>query len=183
LQHADFLHEMNAVNVQCFGVGQATKERSPTNAVYIPPSNPSRRIFATQLELDMSFSALQTRDAEKELPALEREWMEAWRLKDRATCERILGHDFLLTSARGLLMSKSQWLDGAMGPFVCESLEWDEIRVRPFGDVAIVHARARQRAHVNQQDWSGLFLLTDVWAWRDNRWQVVSRHGTGPISE
>ena len=120
-------------------------------------------------------------DAETELPDLERAWMEAWRLKDRATCDRLLGEDFLLTSARGVLMPKSQWLDGAMGPFICEAFAWEEILVRSFGEVAIVHARARQRAHVSGQDWSGLFLLTDVWVYRGNRWQVVSRHGTGPL--
>ena len=131
----------------------------------------------------MPGNAVPTHDAETTLPALEREWMEAWRLKDRATCERLLAEDFLLTSARGVLMPKSQWLAGAMGPFVCEAFAWDEILVRPFGDVAIVHARARQRARVSDQDWSGLFLLTDVWVFRDGRWQVVSRHGTGPIPE
>jgi len=101
----------------------------------------------------------------------------------RATCDRILGEDFLLTSARGVLMSKEQWLAGAMGPFVGEAFDWEEIRVRPFGDVAVVHSRARQRASIAGQDWSGVFLLTDVWVFRDNRWQVVSRHGTGPIAE
>ena len=122
-------------------------------------------------------------DAEKDLPPLERAWMEAWRLKDRATCEKILADDFVITSARGFLASKSEWLDAAMGPFICEAFEWEEVRVRPFERVAIVHARTRQRAGVSGQDWSGVFLLTDVWVWRDNRWQVVSRHGTGPLSE
>jgi ketosteroid isomerase-like protein len=122
-------------------------------------------------------------NAETELPDLERAWMEAWRLKDRATCDRLLAEDFLLTSARGVLMPKSQWLDGAMGPFVCEAFAWEEILVRSFGEVAIVHARARQRAQVSGQDWSGTFLLTDVWAYRGGRWQVVSRHGTGPLPE
>src|SRR5687768_13710216 len=123
------------------------------------------------------------RDAESELPNLERAWMEAWRVKDIATCDILLAHDFLLTSARGVLMSKSQWLEGATGPFVCEAFEWEDIHVRPFGDMAIVHSRARQRAHVLGKDWSGRFLLTDVWIHRDGRWQVVSRHGTGPLPE
>ena len=70
-----------------------------------------------------------------------------------------------------------------MGPFVCETFAWEEIRIRHFGDVAIDHSRARQRAPVSDQDWSGLFLLTNVWVYRDNRWQVVSRHGTRPLPE
>ncbi len=120
-------------------------------------------------------------DAELKLPALERSWMEAWRTRDRAACERILGDDFVLTSARGILMSKKDWLEAAMGPFSCTAFVWEEIRVRSFGNVAIVHARARQQASVAGQDWSGLFLLTDVWARRGEDWQVVARHGTGPL--
>jgi len=119
--------------------------------------------------------------AETALPALEAQWMQAWLDKDRATCEAILADDFLLTSARGMLLDKSAWLDGAMGPIRGTSFAWDEVRVRSFGDVAIVHARTRQQATVGDQDWSGAFLVTDVWVWRDGRWQVVSRHGTGPL--
>ena len=108
--------------------------------------------------------------------------MIAWTKKDRVTCERILAEDFLLTSARGVLMSKKDWLDAAMAAFCCERFDWEEIRVRAFGNVAIVHGRATQRASVAGQDWSGRFLLTEVWVLRDGSWQVVSRHGTGPSS-
>jgi len=124
-----------------------------------------------------------TASAETALPQLEASWMQAWVRKDRATCESILAEDFLLTSARGILMPKADWLAGAMGPFVCTAFAWEEMIVRPFGDTAIVHGRARQQASVGGQDWSGLFLVTDVWARRDGRWQVVSRHGTGPLPE
>ena len=116
------------------------------------------------------------------MPALERDWMIAWTKKDRGTCERILAEDFLLTSVRGVLMSKKDWLDAAMAAFCCERFDWEEIRVRAFGNVAIVHGRATQRASVAGQDWSGRFLLTEVWVLRDGSWQVVSRHGTGPSS-
>jgi hypothetical protein len=117
---------------------------------------------------------------EAELTALERAWMEAWIRKDREMCSRILADDFILTSARGVLMSKSDWLAG-LAMFDCTAFAWDEIIVRLFGEVAIVHSRIRQAAAVAGHDWSGVFLLTDVWVRRDGQWQVVSRHGTGPL--
>jgi hypothetical protein len=121
--------------------------------------------------------------AQTENTHLEQSWMAAWVTKDRATCQRILADDFLLTSARGALMSKSEWLAGAMGPFVCTDFHWEQIQVRPFGDAAVVHGRSRQQATVAGQDWSGVFLVTDVWVRRNGLWQVVSRHGTGPLAE
>jgi ketosteroid isomerase-like protein len=119
---------------------------------------------------------------EAELTDLEREWMDAWILKDLGVCNRILADDFILTSARGTLMSKADWLAG-IEVFDCTSFVWDAITVRPFGDVAIVHSRTRQVAAVAGHDWSGEFLLTDVWVRRDDQWQVVSRHGSGPLHE
>lgn len=118
-----------------------------------------------------------------ELPELERAWMNAWIAKDRDTCGRILDQDFLLSSARGVLMKKPEWLAGAMAHFNCQAFEWLEVLVRPFGNAAIVHSRIRQRASVGTQDWSGVFMLTDVWVLRGSEWKVVSRHGTGPLPE
>ncbi|HEY9024927.1 MAG TPA: nuclear transport factor 2 family protein [Burkholderiaceae bacterium] len=118
-----------------------------------------------------------------EIQALERRWMQAWVERDLTTCAALLADDFILTSARGVLMPKQAWLDNAAGPFRCTAFEWLEIIVRPFDDMAVVHGRSRQQASVGEQDWSGLFLLTDVWARRADGWKVVARHGTGPIAE
>ena len=121
-------------------------------------------------------------DPMTELPQLERAWMDAWVAKDRDTCERILDDEFLLSSARGMLVNRSEWLAGAMGSFTCDHFEWQDVLVRPFGNVAIVHSRIEQHASVDGKDWSGVFMLTDVWILRGSAWKVVSRHGTGPLS-
>lgn len=120
---------------------------------------------------------------EQDIQRLEREWMAAWVARDRAACERTPADDFMLTSARGILMPKNDWLAAAMSSFVCTAFDWEELLVRPFGDAALVHGRARQQASVAGQDWSGVFLVTDVWVRRNSQWQVVSRHGTGPLSQ
>ena len=115
------------------------------------------------------------------LPELERAWMNAWIAKDRATCEEILDDEFLLSSARGILIRKAEWLAGAMSAFNCREFEWQAVLVRPFESVALVHSTIRQLASVGDQDWSGVFMLTDAWVLRGEQWKVVSRHGTGPL--
>lgn len=117
-----------------------------------------------------------------EIQARERQWMQAWVDGDLAACASILADDFILTSARGALMSKDAWLANAGSVFTCTAFDWLELIVRPLGDVAVVHGRSRQQASVGGQDWSGVFLTTDVWARRSGAWQVVARHGTGPIA-
>lgn len=116
-----------------------------------------------------------------EIEALERQWMQAWVEGDLVTCAAVLADDFVLTSARGVLMPKQDWLANAGNLFRCSAFEWLDLRVRPFGDVAVVHGKSCQAATVGGQDWSGVFLTTDVWARREESWQVVARHGTGPI--
>lgn len=68
-----------------------------------------------------------------------------------------------------------------MTAFNCREFEWKAVLVRPFESAALAHSTIRQLASVGDQDWSGLFMLTDVWVLRGERWKVVSRHGTGSL--
>jgi steroid delta-isomerase-like uncharacterized protein len=119
-------------------------------------------------------------DAASAVEEREREWMDAWCRDDRHAAAEILAEDFLLTSARGVFLTKSEWL-AALEQFKCSAFEWLEIRVRTYGHVSVVNARTRQEATVSGSDWSGIFLLTDVWVHDGKQWRVVARHGTGPV--
>ncbi len=122
---------------------------------------------------------MQNLDPLTALPERERAWMNAWIAKDRAACDEILDETFLLSSARGMLVRKAEWLANAMTSFDCQSFEWRDVLVRPFGQLALVHSTTHQRASVGGRDWSGVFMLTDTWILRGEQWKVVSRHGTG----
>lgn len=113
----------------------------------------------------------------------EKEWMQAWIDKDENKFNEILSDDFLLSSARGQFMSKQQWIEGALGPFTCNEFDWKEVKVRIYENVAVVNAITSQKANVGNQDWSGDFMVTDVWVNMKGNWQVVSRHGTGPLNK
>jgi hypothetical protein len=95
----------------------------------------------------------------------EKQWMRGWINKDEACFHDIMAPDFLLSSARGLLMTKAEWIEAALGPFTCQSFEWKEIKVRLYGDTAVVNALIDQKANVGEQDWGGRFMITDVWVY------------------
>lgn len=111
----------------------------------------------------------------------EKEWMQAWIDKDEKKFNDILSDDFLLSSARGQFMNKQQWIQGAIGQFSCSEFEWKEINVRIYDSVAVVNSITSQKANVGSEDWSGDFIVTDVWVNKSGNWRVVARHGTGPI--
>jgi ketosteroid isomerase-like protein len=51
----------------------------------------------------------------------------------------------------------------------------EDVQVRLFGDVAIIHARTRYTTATGEQR-QGRY--TDVWARQDGRWRAVSAHVT-----
>lgn len=117
-----------------------------------------------------------------DVEAAERAWMEAWLSGDIDTCRDILDEGFVLTSATGVLMDKAEWLDKATGAFAGSEFNWLSIVVRRIADnVAVAHIKSSQVATVNGRDWSGVFLMTDVWVKRASGWKVAARQGLGPL--
>jgi ketosteroid isomerase-like protein len=130
----------------------------------------------------MDFPDADHGDTGKEVEAAERAWMSAWLNKDIQTCNEILDDGFVLTSATGVLMRKPEWLDKATGAFAATEFSWLSIIVRTIApDVAVAHVKSSQTATVHGKDWSGVFLMTDVWVKRAGKWRVAARQGLGPL--
>jgi ketosteroid isomerase-like protein len=127
--------------------------------------------------------SIQHKDIERQIVALENEWMDAWLRHDLETCTRILSDDFQLTSAlsSGELTDKAGWLRHAGADFQGTSFSFDKTLVRVYGDAAVVNAWYHQKAMARGQDWSGDFLITDVWVRHGDTWQVVARHSSRPV--
>ena len=110
---------------------------------------------------------------------LETEWMEAWKNKDVETVQKILADDFTLTSSlsSGGLVDKEDWI-AKLAIYDCKAFRFDKIKVRVYGNTAVVNSWFHQEATANGKDWSGDFLMTDVWVMKTERWQVVTRHAS-----
>jgi ketosteroid isomerase-like protein len=109
---------------------------------------------------------------------LEREWMEAWIAKDEARLDEIMDPDYTLTTSilKGKLINKTEAIDKAMNHYDCQEFNIKEIKVRHYGITAVVNALINQKATADGEDWSGDFLITDVWVKAGVLWQVVARH-------
>ncbi len=118
---------------------------------------------------------------EQELIRLQNDWMDAWRRRDREALERILAEDFTLTSViTDDLVNKATWLKTALGPAVCKEFRYEKFHIQLYGDTAVVKSRYHQQGTLDGKDWSGDFLLTDVWIRRNGVWKVVTRHSSRP---
>jgi hypothetical protein len=124
-------------------------------------------------------------ESEKQIITLAHEWIDAVGQKDRLALERILAPDFVIAGwlPSGKLADREFYIEDCLKPVALEqaTAEYEEWRFRFYENIAVVNCIFRCHALVAGNEWGGVFLFTDVWIQRDERWQVVSRHSS-PIS-
>jgi ketosteroid isomerase-like protein len=110
---------------------------------------------------------------------LEREWVAAILKKDTAALDRLLAEEFAGVSPTAHYYNKMTAIDEiAGGTYTVESMELDELSVNPYGDVAVAFASQEEKSRYGNVDTSGHYHYTNVWAFKDGRWQAVASHGT-----
>lgn len=129
----------------------------------------------------MSGSDYQT---EQEIIKLAHEWLDAARRRDRATLDRILADDFLISGwqPEGRLADKQYYIDDCLKPVDIQegSYKFDRWKVRRYGETAVVNCILEIHAIVDDAKWGGVVLITDVWVREGELWRIVTRH-TSPI--
>jgi hypothetical protein len=92
----------------------------------------------------------------------------------------MLGDEFTLTTGRPghEIRDRSEWLEITRSQYAISSFSFDWIEARVYGETAVVRSRYAQNASMGGEDRSASYLMTDVWVWREARWQIVTRHIT-----
>ncbi len=124
----------------------------------------------------------QEHTAEAQVEQAARDWMAAAFRRDLDACQRVLADEFTMVTNRGSHIDKAQWLRN-MGQRVGGDTppEFLDVRVRRYGDAALMTSRNFLRATFDGRDWRGELYLTDVWLWREGRWQLVRRHASDVV--
>ena len=117
----------------------------------------------------------QSTGVEQELMRLEREWAAAFVKLDATAYERIEADDFILTDDAGGIETKAEEVASLRdGGWKVQSLQLDDLKVRVYGDAAVVIGRLVQKAQRKGVDESYTGRFTDTWVRRGGRWQVVA---------
>jgi len=98
--------------------------------------------------------------------------------------DQLLAATWLNTNANGTITTKPQLLALLQShPFAFLSIDDEDVLVRGYNDVAIVTGRStRRRASSDTSITTQVVRFTRVYAYIENRWQVVSAQAT-PIPE
>jgi ketosteroid isomerase-like protein len=121
----------------------------------------------------------QTESVEQELIKLENGWADALVKRDVAFLDQILADDFMTTSSAGIVSTKAQIIASMeSGEYVFFSAVLDDIKVRIYGDVAVVTGRNTVKSMRKGKDISGQERWTDTWIKREGRWHCVATHNS-----
>jgi ketosteroid isomerase-like protein len=111
------------------------------------------------------------RSAVTTLTRLNQEYVDAFMKADVGWYRDHLAEDFVCIDSSGTVLDKEAFLrDTAGGPNVA-AYKLEEVSVRVFGHVALVHATG---VFTRRDGTAGTSRYTDVWALRDGKWKAVA---------
>jgi ketosteroid isomerase-like protein len=117
---------------------------------------------------------------EEELLKLEEQFTAAIVRNDPEAIERFVTDDWIVINADGGIIDKERFLGVIKsGTLTHELMQSDDMRVRVYGDCAIVTALTRSRGKFMGQEFTTHERSTDVFVRLDGQWRCVLTQLTG----
>src|SRR5262245_56139021 len=116
---------------------------------------------------------------EEELLKLEKEFAETIVNNDLEGLGRVVADDWVIIDPNGEIVDRTRFFEVIKsGALTHDMMESEELRVRVYGDSAVVTAVTRTTGTFMGQEFSTRERATDVFVKRDGRWQCVLTHLT-----
>jgi ketosteroid isomerase-like protein len=110
----------------------------------------------------------------EELVKLENEFARAVANNDADTLDGILGDDWIIVDSDGSIIDKARFLGVIKsGGLSHESMESTDLRVRLYGNTAVVTGLTTTKGKYMGQDFTSCERATDVFVKQTDRWQCV----------
>ena len=109
------------------------------------------------------------------LDKLNKAYVDSVQKSDVRWFDEHLSEDFLNSNPDGSIVDRAGFLAQIAKPVALRGLEPREVKIRLFGDFAIIHAKTVYR---KPDGHTGAGRYTDIWQRRDGRWLCVAAHVT-----
>ncbi len=117
---------------------------------------------------------------EEELVKVEEEFANAIVKNNPDEIRQFVADDWIIINADGGIIDRERFLEVIkLGTLTHEMMESDDIRVRVYGDSAVVSALTRSKGKFMGQEFTTHERSTDVFVRRDGRWRCVLTQLTG----
>jgi hypothetical protein len=116
------------------------------------------------------------------LMQIERDIGKANISRDYNFFDRVEADEFIITDSSGGVTTKKEDLEGVKAPRNADnkllSYEVDEMKVMLYDKTAVVTGRSTLKGTNKDVAWTSQSRFTDVFVWRDKRWQLVAGHSS-----
>jgi len=101
----------------------------------------------------------------EEVTSLNRKWMQAYVDRDAEFLERHLAEDYVSSFPDGAVLDKTSEIQALKsGAVTISAMQPREMKVRVYGEVAVITGQSTIRARVGDKEEIGEYRFTDVWA-------------------
>jgi hypothetical protein len=114
------------------------------------------------------------------LAQLQQDLAKAWVERDRVRVEQIIAPEWQSTGPDGRLTDRTKVLADVFETRVhtIRRVEIDDVRVRVFGEAAVVTGRTHGVGDVAGTPYDVIIRFTDTFVRRNGRWQAVASHAS-----
>lgn len=109
------------------------------------------------------------------LARLNQDYVRAVLQSDARRFQEILAQNFRNTNPDGTILDREGFLAQVARPSGLKSLACEDVEIRLFGDVAIIHART---VYETSDGRPGAGRYTDIWQKTNGQWLAVAAHVT-----
>jgi ketosteroid isomerase-like protein len=120
-------------------------------------------------------------DAEKEVAKLSKQMTDAFVKGDMAFVDGVMADDWMIIVGNGVGDKPQLLKDVKDGTLKYEALDKFEMKVRVYGEAAVVTGRSQSRIKVKGHEVGGLDRFSEVYARQGGKWRCVSTH-VSPIT-
>jgi ketosteroid isomerase-like protein len=118
-------------------------------------------------------------NVEQVLSKMEQDWVGASLKKDIAFVDSLLADDYVGIGSDGSVWTKPKQIEVLRsGELKFDSVSIDGIKVRAFGDTAVVTYSQTEKSRFQGKDSSGRTMWTDIFVKRNGKWQLVANHSS-----
>ena len=136
--------------------------------------------FAAAVVLALAAMQPSEGDTVRQLTDIQQQLAKAWLAGDRAAIERIIAPEWSLTGPDGQMSRRGDVLRDVFETRTHRiiALTVDDVRVKVFGDAAVVTGRTHGRGESAKTPYDVVIRFTDMFVRRDGRWQAVASHAS-----
>jgi len=136
-------------------------------------------VMLLTLTLVVTLNAQSENNSSDELQKFERQWAAAAVKQDTKLIESLWADDFELTNPGGQMAPKALIIEKIKdGSFKIESFDYTSMKVRTYGDTAVITGRLTIKGSWEGSDVGGEYAFTDTFVKLAGKWREVASQVT-----